>query len=88
MTQIIISTLQPNSIKTFLHNLTVEKAETILGSFYPSGIGILNVTDSTYIYNSPRLDRRYWAVGPYSSTSNENDFNSVNYSRSIYNRFL
>ncbi len=88
MTKIAISALHSHSPKTSIHNLTPEQAETILGGFYPPEIGIMNVTDSTYLYNSPRLDRRYWAVGPYSVSKNENDYNSVDYSRSIYNRFL
>ncbi len=85
MTKIVISALYPDYLKPFTHNLTPQQAETILGGIYASGIGILNVTDSTYLYNSPRADRRFYAVGLHSFSGNENSYDSFNYSRTIYN---
>ncbi|WP_414590392.1 hypothetical protein [Anabaena sp. CCY 9614] len=88
MNKIIIASLQANSIKRNLHNLTPEQAETILGGIYPPGVGIMNVTDSTYLYYSPRQDQRYWAIGLSAHTSSENKYNTLDYSRSTYNGFI
>jgi hypothetical protein len=88
MVKIIISALHSNSIKTVIHNLNPEQAEIVLGGNYFPGIGIMNITDSTYLYNSPRQDQRFWAVGTNSYASNENKYNSTDYSRSIYNRAI
>lgn len=88
MNKIVISSLHLNPTKTLLYELTIEQTKTILGGVYPSGIGIMNITDSTYLFNSPRKDRRYWSIGPYSHTSNENSYNTVDNSRSIYNGLI
>ncbi|WP_414590391.1 hypothetical protein [Anabaena sp. CCY 9614] len=88
MTKIVIYALHSNSIKRVIHNLTTEQAETVMGGIYPPGIDMMNITDSTYLYYSPRQDRRYWAIGAYSTATNENKYNSIDYSRSIYNRFI
>jgi hypothetical protein len=85
MAKITISNLRTYSIEPFIHNLTSELSETILGGFYTSGIGIMNITDSTYLYDSPRADRRFYAIGIKSFSSNENSYNSLDYGRTIYN---
>jgi hypothetical protein len=90
MTKIAISVLHPNAIEAFIHNLTPEQAEIILGgvSTFPYSNGIMNITDSTYIYFSPRQDRRLIALGPNSYGFHEGTFNSVDNSRAIYNKFI
>ncbi len=87
MTKVIISALHHNSLKTFIHNLTPEQAETILGGDYPYGFNIMNTSDSLYI-GAVRADQRLYAVGAYSSNISDNKYDTIDSSRSIYNNFI
>lgn len=87
MKKIVISTLDSNSIETFIHNLITEQAESILAGGYPYGFRIMNTTDRTYI-NAVDSSVRYDGGGPGSINYHDNNINTITSSRSIYNRFV
>lgn len=84
MTKIVISALSSNFIESFIHNLTKEQAETILGGSYLYGFEITNSTDRTYI-NSLDKNVRYDGGGIGSINSHDNNIYTRTSSRSIYN---
>lgn len=84
MKKIIISSLHPNPITTFIQNLNTEQTETILGGGYPYGFDITNNTDRTYI-NSLDKNVRFDGGGLASINYHDNNVNARTTSRSIYN---
>jgi hypothetical protein len=87
MAKIVISVLYPHIIKVFTYNLTPEQAESILGGVYPYGFFVMNTSDSLYI-GAVRADQRFYAVGAYSTNISDNKYDTIDYSRSIYNTFI
>ncbi|MBW4643874.1 MAG: hypothetical protein KME23_12940 [Goleter apudmare HA4340-LM2] len=87
MAKVVISVLYPHAIKAFIHNITPEQAETILGGTYPYSFFVMNTSDSLYI-GATRADQRLYAVGAYSTNVSDNKYDTVDYSRSILNTFI
>ncbi|WP_414563892.1 MULTISPECIES: hypothetical protein [unclassified Anabaena] len=88
MAKIAISVLNTDVIHVFIYNLNPEQAETILGGVYPYSFFMMNTTDSLYIGGAVRADQRLYAVGAYSTNVSDNKYDTVDYSRSIYNTFI
>ncbi|GBE92655.1 peptidase M16 [Nostoc cycadae WK-1] len=84
MKKIVVSALYPYSIETFIHNLTIEQAETIWGGSYPYGFEIMNSSDRTYIHAFDK-SMRYDGGGVGSFNSHDNNIYAITSSRSIYN---
>lgn len=87
MAKIVISILVFRPIKAFTHNLTTEEAESILGGAYPYNFFVMNTSDSLYI-GAIRADQRSYAVGAYSINVSDNKYDTIDYSRTIYNTFV
>lgn len=87
MAKIVISVLPLNIINAFSYNLNIEQSQTILGGVYPYGFFLMNTTDSVYI-GAVRADQRAYAVGAYSINISDNKYDTIDYSRSIYNTFI
>lgn len=85
MSKIIMFNLHPTLNKTFIHQLTLEETEAILGGSYPYGFHIVNITDSVSI-NTVGGDNTVEA-GINSVSYHDNKIHTVDYSRSNVNRF-
>ncbi|AFY46438.1 hypothetical protein Nos7524_0527 [Nostoc sp. PCC 7524] len=87
MTKIVLSSLHLSPIKTFMYDLTTGEVDTITGGGYPSRFYINNVTDEVSIKNLGG-DNTIEAGGIYSVSNHDNKINTIDYSRSIHNRFI
>lgn len=87
MAKIVISVLDPQPIKGFIHQLIPEETEAILGGGYPYGFHIINATDSINI-NNLGGDNTIEAGGLNSISYHDNSIHSIDYSGSIYNTFI
>jgi len=85
MSKILVLSFHSTRSQTFIQKLTPEEAETILGGSYPYGFHIVNITDSVTINTSGGDDTV--EAGINSISYHDNKINTVDYSRSIINRF-
>jgi hypothetical protein len=88
MAKIVISVLHHNPIEGFIYNLNSEREDTILGGGYPYSLYIVNITDSINFSINSSGDNTLEAAGANSTSYHDNKINTVDYSRSIYNRFV
>ncbi|MFN6570914.1 hypothetical protein [Dendronalium sp. ChiSLP03b] len=80
---IIISDLHPPEVETFIHDVTPAQAETIIGGYSPY-IYITNITDTVNINSQGDTT----IEGTDSISYRENKVNTVDFSRSNYNRIF
>jgi hypothetical protein len=87
MAKIVISALEPHTIKAFTYEPTPAQAKTIWGGDYPYWFFVMNTSDDLYI-GTTRADVSMYAAGAYSTSISDGRFDSVDYSRSIHNTFV